>query len=175
MMSALTSRQAFIFLAGAVLCSGCTTPAPTYRFEGGPSDPKVSFASDFELHIHFSVNGNVNDAARNSCAEFDSVGYLLNKDSAFLYDKANTNISIQVPAGKPVAVMALHTYSDPAYGANCGPLTRVFTPVRDTNYVVKLNVAGKVCFLTVASVDAGGQQAPVRSTPAPKCSGSRSS
>lgn len=166
MMSALTSRQALL-LAGAVLCSGCTTPAPTYRYEGGAGDPKVSFASDFELHTHFSVN--VNDAGRNSCADFDRVGYLLKKDSAFLYDKANTNISIQVPAGKPVAVMALHTYSDPAYGANCGPLTRVFTPVRDTNYVVKLNVAGKVCFLTVASVDADGQQAPARSTPAPKC------
>lgn len=160
------SRQA-VLLAGMVLCAGCTTPAPTYRFAGAAGDPRVSFASDFDLQTHFSVN--VSDAAKNSCADLDRVGYLLKTDSVFLYDKANTEISIQVPAGKPMVVMGLHTFSDPAYRANCGPLSRTFTPVRGTDYVVKLNLASKVCFLTVASVDAGGRQAPVPSIPTPKC------
>lgn len=150
------------------LLAGCTTPAPTYRFaNASPTDPEISFESDFELHTRFAVN--TKEPEGQMCSNFDSVGYLLKANSIFIYDRPNTTITIKAPANKPISVSAHHSFSDPGYRANCGPLTQVFTPFEGKKYVAKLNLVDKLCYLSVASVEPDGQRIPVSSRIVGRC------
>lgn len=164
----MNSKSTYYLLIANLFLAACTTPAPTYKYSSPlPSDPTISFESDFDMHTHFSVNNKAPE--QNNCADFDSAGYLLKKDSIFIYDKANRNLQIKAPADKLISVSAYHSFGDPSYKSSCGPLTRAFVPEKMKEYMVKMNVQDKTCFISVQSIDSTGKATPVKATVLPKC------
>jgi hypothetical protein len=161
------SASRLLALVALLLCA-CTTPAPTYKYPSpAPTDPNISFESDFVLHTHFSVNNKAPD--ENRCADFDTAGYLLKEDSVFIYDKASYTLQVKTPASKPLAVSAYHSFGDGSYSVSCGPLTLMFTPEKAKEYFVKMNLEEKVCYMSVQSSDEVGKRVPVASKTLPKC------
>ncbi|HEY8607878.1 MAG TPA: hypothetical protein VIM12_12255 [Noviherbaspirillum sp.] len=152
-----------LFLAGCAM----TTPPPTYKYVANSADPTISFESDFVLQTHFFVNTRA--AEDNRCADFDRAGYLLKKDSIFIYDKANHQLALKAPADVPVAVRGYHHFSDGTFTSHCGPLTTIFTPEKSKKYAVKMNVGEKVCFMSVNEVEGAGAPRPVKTAALQKC------
>ncbi|WP_230346438.1 hypothetical protein [Methylobacillus methanolivorans] len=164
--------------------TACKTPAPTYRFsDTSTPHAEVSFSSNFTLHTHFSVD--IEDAEKNVCRDYKTVGYLLYDDSIFLYDKSNKSIKINVPANKEISVQGLHRFNDPAYHANCGPIIASFTPEPGAKYQVlfanvgvipKLTFGSSVplsCRLVVSRIDTHGEETVIPVKALPPCNKSR--
>lgn len=166
-------KRSLLIICASILIGACTTPPPTYKNpEPLPTDAKVSFESDFELHTFFSTSIN-----RDLCSKFETVGYLLKKDSIFIYDKPNHQINISVPFGIPIGVTGYHKYDDPGYRSNCYPPGFTFSPEPMKNYVVKLNLvkngdsgSSGYCYLGVQEIEPDGKRLPVKTTPLQKCS-----
>lgn len=143
---------------------GCTTPPPTYRYTSiDDNDPEITFDSNFSLHTFFSINTKV--ASNNRCSDFDSVGYILKRDSLLIYDKPNHSIHIRVRPNHAVTIRALHQFNDATYTSKCGPIFQQFTPLTGTKYRVDLFDRDKYCALSIRQLaeDGSWQQTPTTS------------
>jgi hypothetical protein len=156
----------------ALVIVGCTTPQVIHYKNPNPSssDVPVTFRSDLNTHIYFMVNGNPSEV----CANFKNIGYVLNMDSIFLYDKPNKEINLSLPSGKPIGVASWHKYDDPGQRSNCFPPSRLFTPEAGEKYEVRMsfiNVKGTdgMCKITVDKLIADGTKVPVSTSPYPDC------
>lgn len=159
------------------LCAACTTPPPSYKNPAASDNAKVSFESDFELHTHFYIN---TEATPESCGKFERAGYLLKRDSFFIYDKANYEVKAEIPSNKVVGVMGNHHFDDPTYRASCFPKPVFFTPEANANYIVKVNVirtdngrrlpTSGLCYVSVTNVKADGSLLNVKTDTQSPCS-----
>lgn len=154
--------------------TGCMTTKPNYSFNASPDDPVLIFNSDFELHTLFSVN--TDPASNNSCKKFVLAGYILHKDSIFIYDTPNKEFQIKVPSGQAITVRAFHNYSDPNQYSICGPLLASFTPQTGKTYRVTMHEIGQknnssknstMCTLSIRDISAS--PSPVNATPIKTC------
>ena len=158
--------KTFAFLA-PILLFGCKTPPPNYKYTPTGNDASISFESDFALHTKFKVN--TSRPEQNLCSDFVTSGYILKKDSVFIYDTPNLAINISAPASAPIAVSASHEYTDGTFYSSCGPLSLTFTPKKDGLYVVKMNNIKDRCFLSAFEIDSDKTRKPIQSNPLPKC------
>jgi hypothetical protein len=123
-----------------LIIPGCMTTKPNYSFDAGADDPVLIFNSDFELHTFFSVN--TDPASNNSCKKFALAGYILHKNSIFIYDTPNEEFQIKVPAGQAITVEAFHNFSDPSQYSRCGPLLASFIPQKGKIYKITMHEIG---------------------------------
>lgn len=136
-----------------------------------PTDANLSFTSSFETHTYFSVN----EQPKEVCDDFKSIGYVLNADSIFLYDKPNKVIKLKMPTGKTIAVRGYHQYSDPGEKSSCFPPAQLFTPEANQSYEINMGfspmkgTSNGVCFLMVNKVLGDGTKAPVNTEVLPYC------
>lgn len=150
----------------AMTLTGCLTKPQIINYKNpAPSqnDAHLSFRSDFETHTYFSVNDNPVE----KCADFKSIGYVLNADSIFLYDKPNKEINIKMPSGSPIAIHGYHKFSDPGVNSTCFPPSQIFTPKAGEIYEVNMALRAQkgtdgLCSLAVNKLLGDGTKTPVK-------------
>ena len=163
----LEMKTAFSSIASLLLVA-CTTPLPTYTYTTSSNDdPQIEFKSDFVLHTKFGIN--VADTVANRCADYQSVGYILKKDSIFIYDKPNAEIKIHTPRDNPVIVVSTHHFDGGDYRSSCGPLRRKFIARAGISYTVNLAKLGSVCRLNVSAKTSDGNDVPLVAEPISNC------
>jgi len=153
----------FVVLLALAGCS--VTTKPDYLYQPQASDPVLVFNSDFDLHTLFYVN--IDPASNYSCKTYRLAGYILHKDSIFVFDTPNKEFQISVPADQKVAVQALHSFSDGQYSSRCGPLYKSFTPQKGRTYLVKMNRTHDYCSLSIS--DLTDPRSPVLATSLTTC------
>jgi hypothetical protein len=119
------------------LVAGCAKPLPEYSHTAQSSDATVVFNSGFDLHTFFIVN--TDPAGANFCDDYRRVGFILHKDSIFLFDDPNHEIKIQVPADQPLSIRAWEQFSDGISGSYCGSVELSFTPEKNKTYIVTMD------------------------------------
>lgn len=150
----------------AMTIVGCTTPQVIQYKNPNPTSSNnahLKFISELTTHTYFSVN----DHPQEKCADFKPIGYVLNTDSIFLYDKPNKEINIDIPTGKQVAIHSYHKYGDPNFKSSCFPPRQLFTPEAGENYEVRMGYKALkgtdgVCFIAVDKVSEDGTKTPVQ-------------
>lgn len=150
----------------AMTIVGCTTPQVIHYKTPDPtsgSNAHLKFISELDTHTYFSVN----DHPEEKCADFKPIGYILNTDSMFLYDKPNKEINIDTPSGQPVAIHSYHKFDHPTLKSSCFPPRQLFTPEAGGNYEVRMGYkalkgSDGICFIAVNKVSEDGAKTPVR-------------
>ena len=136
-----------VFIAALVMVGCSLTIKPNYIYEPKNQDPVLVFNSDIELPTVFYVN--IDPANNYSPETFQLVGYILHKDSIFLFDVPNKEFQVSVPADQKVVVKALHDFSDGRTYSHCGPFYESFTPQKGKTYLVKMHQIKDYCSLSV--------------------------
>lgn len=149
----------------AISLTSCTTPQVIQYKNTNPSsaDAHFTFKSELDTHTYFSVN----EHPVEKCADFKPIGYVLNADSIFLYDKPNKEIKIKMPSGNPIALHGYHKFSNPGMKSYCFPPRQIFTPEAAGIYEIKMGFRSEkgtdgVCFLKVSKVSADGIKTPTQ-------------
>jgi len=150
----------FTLLFIVLSASACTTPKPSYSYQALPNDPIIEFESDYDTHTFFSVN--TKDPEKNMCDDFDSAGFILHADSIFIYDKPNTEASIQVPANQPISVRAHHLFNGAGYRSSCGPIIKSFVPESGKIYIAHMIRDGRYCAFKITEKDNPNAEVPVK-------------
>lgn len=145
-----------------LLMAGCGKSLPDYSYSPQGSDATVVFNSEFDLHTFFNVN--INPAGGNVCADYQSAGFILHKDSIFVLDKPNKDLRINVPTDQPVSIQVVHDFNGGNSYSYCGPVGLTFSPEKGKTYLVTMHrrdgVGDKItCSLSIKDAQS---MAPVR-------------
>lgn len=138
-----------VIFSALLILTGCpSTIKPQYVYNAQASDPVLVFNSDFELPSQFYVN--IDQANNQGCKGFILAGYILHKDSIFLFDKPNPEFQIQVPADRMVSIKGIHSFNGGNSWSTCGPLFLSFMPEKGKRYLVDLKKVGDYCTLNIS-------------------------
>lgn len=138
-----------------LLLAGCGKLVPNYSYIAQNSDATIIFDSEFDLHTFFSVN--INPAGNNMCSDYSYVGFILHRDSIFVYDKPNTDLSIRIPTDQLVSVQANHSFNGGTFSSHCGPVGLTFKPEKGKTYLVTMlrrDGIGKKTYCAISIKDA---------------------
>jgi hypothetical protein len=97
-----------------------------------PNMAQIRFESDYARDTTFKVN--THHVTANLCHDFNDIDYA-EQLSASPISGMPTMTSI---SGQPIAITAHHFLETTGLFSNCGPLTRVFIPEANVQYVARL-------------------------------------
>lgn len=124
----------------------------TYSHQSNPSDPTLTFKSDYDGYTYFWLN-NDSPAEKRLCSNTHPIGYLFHSDSIFVFEKNVTQIDVKIPAEKEITIIG--SYGDGS--SSCGPINKAFIPEKNKNYIIQYERAGNYCRLNVIDQNTGDE------------------
>lgn len=135
-----------IFVPSLFILSGCGNgfSDKNYSYESNETDPTLIFKSDYKGYTYFWLNNDLPSEER-LCANTHPIGYLLQSDSIFIFEKNITTLNVKVPAEKEITI----TGSFIEGNGGCGPIDKAFVPEKNKNYIIQYEEAGNYCRLNI--------------------------